>query len=332
VSNQRLGIALGSGLSPADIVESVKLAEAVGFESAWLVEGHGGEQFSILTACALATRRMRLGTAISSVFVRTAPTIAMAAATLDHFSGGRFVLGLGSSHKVQVEAEHGVSYHDPVTRVRETVEIVRTLLRDGVVSYHGKTVAIEKFDLWFRPAHRSVPIYLSALFPQMLALCGEIADGLLMVFSTLDSARQARDHLAAGAARARRSIEQIEIASLVPVAIARDRKAAYDCMRPVIAFYLGFFPRYRRVAREAGFGNAVEAAAAAYKRGGIEATLSTVSDEMVATLTAAGTAPEVRARIDEYRRSGIALPIVMPVATANDNAAGIDEVIRACAE
>ncbi len=144
---ERLGIALGSGLSPTDIVESVKLAEQIGYESAWIVEGHGGDQFSLLTACALATRRVRLGTAISSVFVRTAPTIAMAAACVDHFSGGRFVLGLGSSHKVQVEAEHGVHYADPVTRVRETVEVVRTLLRDGVTSYHGKTIAIERFDL-----------------------------------------------------------------------------------------------------------------------------------------------------------------------------------------
>jgi len=328
---ERLGIALGSGISPGEIVETVKLAEEIGYDSAWMVEGHGGEQFSILTACALATRRIRLGTAISSVFVRTAPTIAMAAACLDHFSSGRFVLGLGSSHKVQVEAEHGIQYSEPVTRVRETVEVVRALLRDGTVSYHGKTITIEKFDLWFRPARTSLPIYLSALFPQMLALCGEIAQGLLMVFSTPDSARKAREQLEAGAARSGRRLDEIEIGSLVPVAIAAERQAAYERMRPVLAFYLGFFPRYRRVAREAGFATAVEATAEAYKRGGIEAALPTVSDEMVATLTAAGTAGEARAKIAEYRRSGIALPIIIPVAAATDTAAGIAEVIRACA-
>ncbi|MBV8451282.1 MAG: LLM class flavin-dependent oxidoreductase [Deltaproteobacteria bacterium] len=328
---ERLGIALGSGISPGEIVESVKLAEEIGYDSAWMVEGHGGEQFSILTACALATRRIRLGTAISSVFVRTAPTIAMAAACLDHFSSGRFVLGLGSSHKVQVEAEHGIRYSEPVTRVRETVEVVRALLRDGTVSYHGKTITIEKFDLWFRPAHTSLPIYLSALFPQMLALCGEIAQGLLMVFSTPGSARKAREQLEAGAARGGRRLDEIEIGSLVPAAIAAERQAAYERMRPVLAFYLGFFPRYRRVAREAGFAKAVEATAEAYKRGGIEAALPTVSDEMVATLTAAGTAREARAKIAEYRRSGIALPIIMPVAAATGTAAGIAEVIRACA-
>ena len=171
----RLGIALGAGLSPADTVECARIAEQAGYESVWIVEGHGGDQFSLLTACALATTWIRLGTAISSVFVRSAPTIAMAAACVDHFSSGRFVLGLGSSHKVQVQAEHGIHYTEPVTRVRETVEVVRALLRDGTVSFRGKTISIEHFDLWFKPAHTSVPIYLSALFPQMLALCGEIA-------------------------------------------------------------------------------------------------------------------------------------------------------------
>jgi 5,10-methylenetetrahydromethanopterin reductase len=329
---ERLGIALGSGLSPTEVVESIKLSEQAGYDSAWMVEGHGGDQFSVLTASALATRRIGLGTAISSVFVRTAPTIAMAAACLDHFSGGRFVLGLGSSHKVQVQAEHGVHYSDPVARVRETVEVVRKLLRDGVVSYRGKTITIEKFDLWFKPAHNSVPIYLSALFPQMLALCGEIADGLLMVFSTSDSVRKAHEHLTVGAARAGRSIDEIEMGSLIPVAINSDPKAAYQQMRPVLAFYLGFFPRYRRVAREAGFAGVVEAVADAYKRGGMEAAVPMVTDEIVATLTATGTAQEVLARIAEYRRAGLTLPIMMPVASANESAVSVARIIRACAE
>jgi 5,10-methylenetetrahydromethanopterin reductase len=326
---ERLGIALGSGLSPADTVECARLAEQAGYESAWVVEGHGGDQFSLLTAIALATARMRLGTAISSVFVRTAPTIAMAAACIDHFSNGRFVLGLGSSHKVQVEVEHGVHYTEPVTRVRETVEVVRALLRDGEVSFRGKTIAIEHFDLWFKPAHTSVPIYLSALFPQMLGLCGEIGQGLLMVFSTLGSTRAAVEHLSAGAVRAGRSVKEIEIASLLPASVARDRKTAYDRVRPVLAFYVGYFPRYQRVAREAGFGSAVDAIAEASKRGDSERTLAAVPDEMVAELTASGTAADLRARIAEYRRSGIALPILMPVESGPDSMAGVVETLRA---
>jgi alkanesulfonate monooxygenase SsuD/methylene tetrahydromethanopterin reductase-like flavin-dependent oxidoreductase (luciferase family) len=204
-------------------------------------------------------------------------------------------------------------------------------LRDGAVAYRGKTITIEKFELWFKPSHTSVPIYLSALFPQMLALCGEIAQGLLMVFSTMESARLAREGLAVGAARAARSESDVEICSLLPTAVAAERKAAYDRVRPVLAFYIGFFPRYQRLVREAGFASAVDATAAAFKRGGVEAALPTVSDEMVASLTASGTERDVRERIAQYRRSGIALPIIMPVATAADAAANVAGVIRACA-
>src|SRR5919197_2719477 len=147
----RLGLAISGGLSPTEIVECVKLAEDLGYESAWVAEGHGGDQFAILSACAVATKRIRLGTSISSVFVRSAPTIGMAAATVDHLSGGRFVLGLGSSHRVQVEPEHGLPFVQPTQRLRETVDIVRALARDGVVTYAGKLLDVKRFDLWFRP-------------------------------------------------------------------------------------------------------------------------------------------------------------------------------------
>jgi alkanesulfonate monooxygenase SsuD/methylene tetrahydromethanopterin reductase-like flavin-dependent oxidoreductase (luciferase family) len=102
----RLGIAFSGGANPAEIVDCVKLAETLGYESAWVAEGHGGDQFAVLSACAAKTSKIQLGTSITSVFVRTVPTIAMAAATVDAISGGRFVLGVGSSHRVQVEPEH----------------------------------------------------------------------------------------------------------------------------------------------------------------------------------------------------------------------------------
>jgi alkanesulfonate monooxygenase SsuD/methylene tetrahydromethanopterin reductase-like flavin-dependent oxidoreductase (luciferase family) len=117
----RIGIAISGGPNPAEIIDLVVLAESLGYESAWVAEGHGGDQFAILAACAMRTSRIRLGTSISSVFVRTAPTIAMAASTIADLSDGRFILGLGSSHKAQVEPEHGMVYTKPLTRTRETV-------------------------------------------------------------------------------------------------------------------------------------------------------------------------------------------------------------------
>jgi alkanesulfonate monooxygenase SsuD/methylene tetrahydromethanopterin reductase-like flavin-dependent oxidoreductase (luciferase family) len=327
----RIGVAFAGGMSPSDIVDCVKLAEDLGYESAWIAEGHGGDQFSILTACAVQTKRIFLGTSISSVFVRSAPTIAMAAACVDYFSNQRFILGLGSSHKVQVEPEHGIPYGKPVQRVRETVEIIRTLLRDGVVSYKGETTSIERFDLWFSPIRRELPIYISAVFPQMLETCGEIAQGTIMVWSTVDSGRKAAEHVAIGARRAGRRIEDIDIVSLLSCSVSSDRREAIDRLRPAAAFYAGFFPRYNRLMAESGFPEAAQAIRTAWQKGDQTGAAKLVPDAMIQALGIAGTARECRERVEAYRQAGIKLPIIFPVGGGPDGKQKVTDAIRTCA-
>ena len=327
----RIGIAFSGGLTATEIAACAERAEVLGYESVWVAEGHGGDQFAILAACALRTRRIRLGTAISSVFVRTAPTIAMAAATVDELSGGRFVLGLGSSHRVQVGPEHGVEYARPLDRVRETVAVVRTLLRDGDVSHAGETIRIEQFQLWFRPHRGEVPVYLSALFPKMTELCGEIADGVILTRSTLASAAAARARVAAGAARAGRDPAAIEIASLFPASVAPDRDEALAAARPGLAFYAGFFPRYNRLLAESGFPAEAAAVATAWAAGDTAAAERAVTDEMLTATGIAGTPAECRDRIEAYRDSGLDLPIISPFARGADAKERFLAAIEACA-
>ena len=327
----RIGIAFSGGLTASEIADCAERAEALGYESVWVAEGHGGDQFAILAACALRTRRIRLGTAISSVFVRTAPTIAMAAATVDELSGGRFVLGLGSSHRVQVGPEHGVEYARPLDRVRETVAVVRALLRDGDVSHAGETVRVERFELWFRPHRGDVPVYLSALFPKMLELCGEIADGVILTRSTLASAAAARARVAAGAARAGCDPVAIEIASLFPASVAPDRDEALAAARPGLAFYAGFFPRYNRLLAESGFPAEAAAIAKAWSEGDTAAATRAVTDEMLAATGIAGTPAECRERVEAYRDSGLDLPIISPFARGAGAKERFLAAIEACA-
>jgi alkanesulfonate monooxygenase SsuD/methylene tetrahydromethanopterin reductase-like flavin-dependent oxidoreductase (luciferase family) len=168
----KIGIAFSGGPNPAEIVDLVVLAESLNYDSAWVAEGHGGDQFAILAACAMRTSRIRLGTSISSVFVRTAPTIAMAASSVADLSGGRFVLGLGSSHKVQVEPEHGVVYGKPLTRTRETVAIVRALLATGA-GFEGEDDPNREFR-FVVPAAVSMFQSTSRPFPRGVALAGEV--------------------------------------------------------------------------------------------------------------------------------------------------------------
>jgi probable F420-dependent oxidoreductase len=309
----------------------MKLAESLGYESAWAAEGHGGDQFAILAAAAAQTSTIQLGTAISSVYVRTVPTIAMAAATVDELSNGRFILGLGSSHKVQVEPEHGVAYGKPITRVRESVEIIRALLRDGDVHYEGETVRIEKFDLWFQPRAPEIPIYLAAVFPKMTAVTGEIADGLILTRSSLKTGEEVRQNLAEGARRAGRDPAEITITSLLPTAVAETRQEALDLMRPGLALYAGFFPRYNQLIVEHGFPDEAAAIAAAWAKGDREGAIAAVSDAMVDATSVAGTAEECRERLEAYRQSGIDVPIISPFARGPGAKARFEIAIRACA-
>lgn len=327
----RIGIAISGGPNASEIVELVKLAEELGYDSAWIAEGHGGDQFAILAACAVQTSRIRLGTGISSVFVRTAPTIAMAAATLDQLSNGRFILGLGSSHRVQVEAEHGVTYAKPLTRTRETVAFIRDLLHDGRAGFSGETFRVENFELWFQPRSPEVPIYLSAVFPKMTALCGEIADGVILTRSSLKTAGSVRERVAEGAKQAGRDPARIEITTLLPTAVCDSRDEALALLRPGLAFYAGFFPRYNKLMAEHGFVEEAAAVAEAWARGNRAAAERAVSDAMIDASSVAGTPAQCRERIEAYRASGIDLPILSPFARGPDSRARFEAAIRACA-
>jgi len=328
---ERVGVGFSGGMSPQDIVECVKVAEELGYESAWVAEGHGGDQFSVLTACALATEKIKLGTSITSVFVRTAPTIAMAAASVDYFSNGRFVLGMGTSHKVQVEPEHGLEFTKPVQRLRECVDIVRGILKDSDVNYHGEIYDIDRFDLWFEPLRKEIPIYVAAVFPKMLEICGEISQGAILTWCTLDHAELAAWHVGVGARNAGRAPGDVEVASLLPCAVSDNRESARDLMRQPIASYAGRFPRYRKLMVDAGFPDEIEKVRVAWQAGNIQESLNLVPGELIDKIGLVGTADEVQEKLADYRKAGITLPIVSPRFIGDGAKEQALEIIRACA-
>src|SRR5262249_57700657 len=173
---------------------------------------------------------------------------------------------------------HGVPSTEPTARLRDTITIVRALARDGSVTHRGRVVTIERFDLWFTPRRRDLPIYLAALFPKMLEIAGEIADGALLTWPTLDAPRRAAEHVARGAAQAGR--RPGEIASLIPCAVAPSRREALDALRPAVGLYAGFFPRYNRLLANGGFADEARAIKQAWDRGDRDAVARLVPDAM----------------------------------------------------
>jgi len=145
----------------------------------WLAETSGPDSFALGGAIAAATSRVTLGTAIVPAYNRTPAVLAMSAATLADLSQGRFVLGLGSSSHAIIEDWNGLPFELPLTRLRETVTVVREALAGGKTGFQGKTLRSRGFRLGNPPA-RPVPIYLAALREKMLALAGEIGDGVIV--------------------------------------------------------------------------------------------------------------------------------------------------------
>jgi 5,10-methylenetetrahydromethanopterin reductase len=199
------------------------------------------------------------------------------------------------------------------------------------VSFKGDTIRIENFDLWYTPRQRDVPVYLSAVFQKGIALCGEVADGIILTRSTLQTASQVRTHLAEGARVAGRDPSQIEVTTLLPASVSDTRAAALAAQRPGVAFYCGFFPRYNRMMAEHGFAAEAAAIAEAWARGDRGASERAVSDAMIDATSVSGTPEQCRSRIEEYRQSGIDLPIISPFARGPDAKAHFEVAIRACA-
>jgi alkanesulfonate monooxygenase SsuD/methylene tetrahydromethanopterin reductase-like flavin-dependent oxidoreductase (luciferase family) len=255
----------------------------------------------------------------------------MAAATVDHFSNGRFILGLGSSHKVQVEPEHGLEFNRPIERMRECTDIVRGILQDSDIKYHGDVYNIERFDLWFEPVRRRMPIYFAAVRPRMLEVCGEISDGVILTWCTLEHAKVAVHHLTEGATRAGRNPEDVDVSTLIACAVSDDRDEARDELRRYVASYVWRFPRYRRLVEEAGFAEEVRAIAQAWREGRTEDALDLAPPGLVDTVALAGSPEECRERLQLYRDAGIRLPIISPRASGPNAKERAKEVIRACA-
>jgi alkanesulfonate monooxygenase SsuD/methylene tetrahydromethanopterin reductase-like flavin-dependent oxidoreductase (luciferase family) len=186
----RTGLVLGGRVAPTSVVQAGARAEAAGLASFWVTEGISGDAFALLGAVATSTSRILLGTAIVSVFTRSLPLIGMATATLGDLSAGRFVLGLGISHREQVEGEHGLGFIAPRARLEDAVVVVRSILRDGALEdLHLRTTHVARFHLGFEPPRIRVPIYAAAVGPKMVELAWTIADGALLIWRTAAEVR-----------------------------------------------------------------------------------------------------------------------------------------------
>jgi F420-dependent oxidoreductase-like protein len=251
----KLGLQLGywGAGPPSDTADKVDEAERLGFDSVWTAEAYGSDALTPLAWLGSRTSRLRLGTALCQISARTPTAMGMAALTMDHLSGGRFVLGLGVSGPQVVEGWYGASFGRPLARTREYVSIVRNVLdREAPVTNDGPHYPLpftgpqstglgKPLKAIVHPLRSDLPIILGAEGSKNVALAAEIADGWLPIFYAPAHDEAYRKALAEGFSRpgARRTADDFEVIATATVMISDDIEKAADAIRPHLALYIG---------------------------------------------------------------------------------------------
>jgi F420-dependent oxidoreductase-like protein len=340
----KLGLSLGyliPGMTPADHLEVVQEAERLGFDSVWAAEAYGSDTATVLAWLAAGTSRIKLGSAIFQMPARSPGMTAMTAATLDLLSGGRMLLGLGTSGPQVAEGWHGQRFAHQLQRTREYVAVVRMALARERVEYHGETIELPLPDgpgkplkLMIAPVQERIPIYLAAIGPKNTTLAGEIADGWLPIFFSPEHVSEVRAPLEEGAARAGRSLDDFDIAPTVNTFVSDDREAARDRMRPFLALYIGGMGSrkqnfYNQLVQRYGFEDAAHKVQDLYLDGKKEEAAAALPDELIDMITLAGPSEHVRDRLAAFREAGVGTLTIGPTAFTREERI---EQLRAVAE
>jgi len=315
----KLGLQLGYD-DPKGGVALAQEADRLGYDSAWTSEAWGADAVTVASWIAATTERIGIGTAIMQMPARTPAATAMTVATLDQLSGGRVLLGLGTSGPQVVEGWHGVAWGKPLGRTREYVEIVRAALRRETVEHHGAHYDIpysgddatglgKPLKLILKPLRREVPIYLAALGPKNVALAAEIADGWLPIFFSPSRFREVHGPSLADAP------EGFEVAPLCPVLVDDDVQGCRNMLKPMLALYVGGMGArgknfYNSLTQRYGFEEDAARIQELYL-GGLkgEAALA-VPDALVDEIALVGPKERIAERLEAWRETGISTLVV----------------------
>jgi F420-dependent oxidoreductase-like protein len=302
---------------PPNAVEAIQAAERLGFDSIWTAEAYGSDCLTPLAWWGASTSTVRLGTNILQISARTPAAAAMAAMTIDHLSGGRFILGIGASGPQVVEGWYGQSYPKPLARTREYIEVIRAILRRDVrvthegefypLPYPGGTGLGKPLKSTVHPLREDIPIFLGAEGPKNVALAAEIADGWLPMFFSPKTDDFYRAALAEGFARpgARHTLETFEVPAFLPVVLNDDLEAAADMVRPSTALYIGGMGAksmnfHADVFSRMGYEGEVEKIQALFLEGRKAEAMAAVPTALIEDFALIGSAAKIRDELQKW--------------------------------
>lgn len=329
--------------TPQEQVDLAVLGDELGLDSVWISEAWGQDAVSVLGLLAGKTERIGLGTGLMQIPARQPTATAMAAASLDVLSDGRFRLGLGLSGPQVSEGWYGTAFARPLARTREYVEIVRLALARRTVAYDGAEWSLplpadapgasglgRPLKLLAKPVQARIPVYLGSIGPRAVEQTGAIADGWLPFLLNPEQPEVLLDPLRRGAEGAGRTLDEIDVAPVVPVAVADSDAQARDLARPWLAFYLGAMGAkdknfYVELAARYGHGDAARRCQELFLDGDRAGAAAALTDELIDAATIATTPDRLAVRVARYEQAGADTLVIVP---CGDKPA----VVRAVAE
>ena len=337
----KLGLNTGywAGGPPQGVTETIAEAEKLGFDSMWTAEAYGSDGLTPLAWWGSETRQLKLGTAITQMSARQPAATAMAAMTMDHLSGGRFILGLGVSGPQVVEGWYGMPFAKPLARTREYIKILRDIwARKGPVTNDGEHYPLplpggtglgKPLKASIHPLREDIPIYLGAEGPKNIALAAELCDGWLAMLFDPRNPGYFEDALNEGFSRdgARRSKDDFEVAATVPLILTDDVDAAADMLRPFYALYFGGMGAkgknfHANVAIRMGYEEMIDKVQDLYLDGKRDEAGAAIPTELIDKLSLIGPKEKIRDDLEAWRESIVTTLLIQ----------GDVNIVRAAAE
>jgi alkanesulfonate monooxygenase SsuD/methylene tetrahydromethanopterin reductase-like flavin-dependent oxidoreductase (luciferase family) len=317
---QRPSLVTSTG-GPAELADAARRAEEAGFESVWATEFYDRSATIALAAMAQATSEIALGSAIAYAFGRTPVVLAAEARDLDELSGGRLTLGLGTGTRRMQQDWHGLDGEHPASRMEELVPLLRRLwrLHEGAIEHEGRfyRLNVKPTAPPRPPVREEIPIFMAGVNRRMIESAGKVGNGLVgHPLFTPDYVQQV----------ARPALDGVPIVGYITTSVSADRDQARRDAAAIIAFN-STVKTYRSVHEVSGFESEAEAVREAWSRGDFDGMAAAVTDEMIDSISLAGTPEEVRERFAERWDGVYERPLLWPPAFRGE--AGVNAVIEA---
>jgi len=309
----RISCSLGSLLSVNQVLECTTVLSKTNVDTIWIPETWGMENFSMLSTVSQKSETPKIGSSIINIFSRSPSSIAMGAATVDHISKGRLILGLGTSSNSIVEDFHGIDFKNPVSRMKEYVEIIKLVLSGQPVNHSGNIFNLKNFTLLIKPYRQKIPIYLAAVNQKMVELTWNIADGVIFYLRPQEEMKKTIQKMQAK--------KKIDVSCQIITCVSEDIETAIERCKKTLAFYVSVGKIYRDFLTKNGFQNETKNIFEEFQKSGFSSNHELIPDKMLKSLTISGNPETCVRQLHKFRETNIDLPILQfnPVGNVMDS-------------